>query len=165
MKPRNITVAMAFSALIALPACSNLLGHGSSASNSGATRTAAATTSPAVSNDMVRQVQSRLQHDGYYKTGSVDGIWGSGTESAVMAFQRDHNLSASGQLDAPTLQAMNVIGTNAANNDVNAPNYNANAANTAGTPNYNANRSDVTPPPANWDTRPPGTPAPNNTGR
>jgi peptidoglycan hydrolase-like protein with peptidoglycan-binding domain len=128
------------------------MGHGSSASNSGATRTAAATTAPAVSNDMVRQVQSRLQHDGYYKTGNVDGIWGSGTESAVMAFQRDHNISASGRLDAPTLQAMNIVGAN-------APNA------TTDVPPDTTTRSDVTPPPANWDTRPPGTTTPYNAGR
>jgi len=35
---------------------------------------------------------------------------GAGTESAVQAFQRDHNLGASGKLDMPTLQALNLAG-------------------------------------------------------
>lgn len=61
-----------------------------------------------VASDMVRQVQDRLQRDGYYKAGLVDGIWGSGTMTAVQTFQRDHSLNPTGQLDMPTLQALNV---------------------------------------------------------
>ena len=59
---------------------------------------------------MVKQVQSKLRDDGYYKQGAVDGVWGSGTEYAVRSFQHDHNLSSNGQLDVPTLQALNVSG-------------------------------------------------------
>jgi len=69
---------------------------------------APAPASTAVTQDTIRQVQSSLQRDGYYKQGNVDGVWGVGTENAVQAFQRDHSLTASGQLDVPTLQAMNL---------------------------------------------------------
>jgi peptidoglycan hydrolase-like protein with peptidoglycan-binding domain len=84
----------------ALPACSNMMGGNS-------TRTASAQPQP-LANEMVRQVQAKLQQDGYYKQGAVDGLWGSGTEMAVQNFQRDHNLPVTGKLSLPTLQALNV---------------------------------------------------------
>jgi peptidoglycan hydrolase-like protein with peptidoglycan-binding domain len=60
---------------------------------------------------MVRQVQDRLQRDGYYRQGPLDGFWGSGTIDAVAQFQRDHRLNASGRLDVPTLEALEVTPT------------------------------------------------------
>ncbi|MEA2737391.1 MAG: hypothetical protein QOH05_698 [Acetobacteraceae bacterium] len=72
---------------------------------------------PVVAPEVVKQVQSKLRDSGYYKQGVVDGIWGSGTESAIRSFQRDHNLDVSGQLDVSTLQALkDVSGAMAANN-------------------------------------------------
>ena len=65
---------------------------------------------PVVAPDMVKQVQAKLRDDGYYKQGTVDGVWGSGTEMAVRSYQRDHNLGSSGQLDVPTIQALNLAG-------------------------------------------------------
>ncbi len=91
--------------LVGLGACSNMMGG-----SAPAPRPIAAATQPTVSPDLVRQVQSKLHDDGYYKQGPVDGVWGAGTESAVRSFQRDHNLGSSGQLDVPTLQAMNLSG-------------------------------------------------------
>jgi peptidoglycan hydrolase-like protein with peptidoglycan-binding domain len=97
---------------------------------------------------MVKQVQGRLQQDGYYKLGNVDGVWGVGTMNAVQAFQRDHNLSATGKLDVPTLQALNVAAP--VNNpnpgtapvDPSAPNdtntYNTSPGSTGTAPNITA---------------------------
>jgi peptidoglycan hydrolase-like protein with peptidoglycan-binding domain len=90
--------------LAVLGACSNMMG------NSSGSRPAAMAAQPTVAPDMVRQVQSKLRDDGYYKQGTVDGVWGSGTENAVRTFQHDHNLTSSGQLDVPTLQALNLAG-------------------------------------------------------
>jgi N-acetylmuramoyl-L-alanine amidase len=89
----------------------------------------AAAAQPTVAPDMVRQVQSKLRDDGYYKQGAIDGVWGSGTQASVQTFQRDHNLPANGQLDMPTLQALNVTSsttTNSTNNNPppSQPNYN-----------------------------------------
>ena len=103
MKMMRSTVALGL--LIGLGACSNMMGGSGSAP-----RATAAATQPTVAPDMVRQVQSKLRDDGYYKLGNVDGVWGSGTEAAVRSFQRDHSLVSSGQLDVPTLQAMNLPG-------------------------------------------------------
>lgn len=53
----------------------------------------------------VRQVQQRLKNWGYY-TGSVDGIYGSGTESAVRRFQTKNGLTSDGICGVRTLSAM-----------------------------------------------------------
>ena len=43
----------------------------------------------------VRQIQQRLKDWDYYK-GSVDGIYGTKTRSAVIKFQKNHNITADG---------------------------------------------------------------------
>lgn len=53
----------------------------------------------------VRQIQTRLKQWGYYK-GSVDGVYGSGTRSAVIAFQRKNGLNADGVAGPATLAAI-----------------------------------------------------------
>ena len=53
----------------------------------------------------VRQIQTRLKQWGYYK-GSVDGVYGSGTRSAVVAFQRKNGLTADGVAGPATLAAI-----------------------------------------------------------
>ena len=102
---KQMRLGIAVGLVVALGACSNMMGGGSNASS----RTTMAVP-PTVAPDMVRQVQAKLRDGGYYKQGSVDGVWGSGTEAAVRSFQQDHNMSASGQLDVPTLQALNLAG-------------------------------------------------------
>jgi peptidoglycan hydrolase-like protein with peptidoglycan-binding domain len=97
--------------LAGLGACSNMMGGGSQAPRS------AAMAQPTVAPDMVKQVQSKLHDDGYYRQGPVDGVWGSGTEAAVRSFQHDHNLGSSGQLDVPTLEALNIAGRPAGTNN------------------------------------------------
>ena len=88
--------------LASLGACSNMMG------SSNSTPKPVVMAQPTVAPDMVRQVQSKLHDNGYYKQGAVDGVWGTGTETAVRSFQKDHNLGSSGQLDVPTLEALNV---------------------------------------------------------
>jgi peptidoglycan hydrolase-like protein with peptidoglycan-binding domain len=129
--------------LAGLGACSNMMGGGS-----GATRPVA-TAQPTVAPDMVRQVQSKLRDDGYYKQGPVDGVWGSGTETAVRSFQHDHNLGSSGQLDVPTLKALNVAGIAQASNNT-APVQPMNAS-----PNSPPTDTNANPPPADDTTNPP----------
>ena len=103
----NVPTLVAFGALAALPACSNMMGGGHS---SQASSQPAASTSPALAPDTIKQVQERLRDDGYYKQGPVDGLWGDGTQTAVRNFQRDHSLSTTGRLDVATLEALNILG-------------------------------------------------------
>ena len=54
---------------------------------------------------MVIQIQTKLKSWGYY-TGSVDGVYGSGTERAVRAFQQKNGLTVDGKAGTQTLAAM-----------------------------------------------------------
>lgn len=55
----------------------------------------------------VRTIQTKLKNWGYY-TGSVDGIFGSGTKKAVMYFQRKNGLPADGIVGKKTAAAMGI---------------------------------------------------------
>lgn len=55
----------------------------------------------------VRQIQQALKNLGYYG-GSVDGIFGSGTEAAVKSFQRNNGLAADGIAGPQTLRALGI---------------------------------------------------------
>lgn len=52
--------------------------------------------------DEVKKVQNKLKELGYYK-GSVDGIYGSNTQAAVKAFQRNCGITADGVAGPKTL--------------------------------------------------------------
>lgn len=54
---------------------------------------------------VVTQLQTKLKSWGYY-TGTVDGIYGSGTERAVRAFQQKNGLTVDGKAGDQTLAAM-----------------------------------------------------------
>lgn len=54
---------------------------------------------------VVTQIQTKLKSWGYY-TGSVDGVYGSGTERAVRAFQQKNGLAVDGKAGTQTLAAM-----------------------------------------------------------
>ena len=51
----------------------------------------------------VRNIQSRLKSWGYY-SGSVDGIYGTATKNAVIAFQKKHGLTPDGIAGPKTLE-------------------------------------------------------------
>ena len=55
----------------------------------------------------VRQIQTKLKRWGYYN-GSVDGIYGSKTLSAVKAFQKKNGLTVDGIAGTKTLNAMGI---------------------------------------------------------
>lgn len=56
---------------------------------------------------VVRQIQTKLSAWGYY-SGSVDGVYGSATESAVKSFQAKNGLDADGVAGAKTLKALGI---------------------------------------------------------
>ena len=56
--------------------------------------------------EQVRQVQQKLNDMGYH-AGSVDGVFGPRTESALRQFQQARNLDATGHIDSNTLAALN----------------------------------------------------------
>lgn len=56
----------------------------------------------------VRSIQQVLKDKGYY-TGNIDGIFGTATKNAVIAFQRDNGLKVDGIAGKETLVALNII--------------------------------------------------------
>jgi peptidoglycan hydrolase-like protein with peptidoglycan-binding domain len=118
MNVRNIAALLALSAL---PACSMFGGGGSRQASNTAPASSQSyayqqpqqqsyssySQSPELSQDTIRQVQTKLQQDGMYR-GRVDGVWGPQTQTAVRQFQQQNNLNASGSLDQDTLSALNV---------------------------------------------------------
>ncbi len=77
--------------------------------------------------DEVKQIQTKLKNWGYY-SGSVDGIYGSGTLSAVKSFQRKNGLTVDGIAGTKTLQAMGIFSSSSSssssNNTSNSSNLN-----------------------------------------
>ncbi len=70
---------------------------------------------------IVSQIQTKLKNWGYY-FGSVDGVFGSRTEAAVISFQRKNGLTADGIAGDKTLAAMGISSSSGAttqSNDVN----------------------------------------------
>lgn len=66
----------------------------------------------------VSQVQTILKNQGFYN-GAIDGKFGSATEAAVKAFQRDRGLTPDGKVGTLTLKALGLSssgGTSAADN-------------------------------------------------
>ncbi len=106
IKFRNVAALLALSSVAALPACS-MFGENNSSQQS----SASVSRSPAVSQAMVQQVQTRLQQAGTY-SGRIDGLWGPETQAAVRSYQQQNNLNATGQLDSDTLASLNLGGTN-----------------------------------------------------
>ena len=101
----NFTALLALSSIAALPACS-MFGGGNSSHAS-----YVSPHSPAMSQNTIAQVQTRLAQAGDY-SGAIDGLWGPATEAGVRSYQMQHNLNATGQLDGDTLAALNLGGNN-----------------------------------------------------
>lgn len=60
----------------------------------------------------VRQIQTALKRQGYY-SGSVDGIYGSATQTAVRKFQAARGLTVDGICGSATLSALGIGGSSA----------------------------------------------------
>jgi hypothetical protein len=61
----------------------------------------------AVSQGFVAHLQRRLQQEGVYN-GNIDGMWGPNTQTALQQFQQQHNMRPTGQINMPTLEALNM---------------------------------------------------------
>ena len=63
------------------------------------------------SGDEVVKIQQKLSELGYYN-GTIDGRFGTNTKKAVIAFQKDNNLSADGIVGDKTLTALGISSSN-----------------------------------------------------
>ena len=62
----------------------------------------------AISDDTVFKVQQRLHELGFYVRDNIDGQWGPATSTALKNFQRSKGMNPSGQIDMPTLAALDL---------------------------------------------------------
>ena len=69
--------------------------------------TAAALSKMGSRSDEVKKIQEALKNKGYY-TYNTDGIFGTRTKNAVIAFQRDNGLDADGIAGEKTLKALGI---------------------------------------------------------
>jgi hypothetical protein len=60
---------------------------------------------PSVEDEQARSFQGLLKDLNYY-SGTLDGLYGRGTETAVASFQRDQGLTPTGVVDAETIKKM-----------------------------------------------------------
>ncbi|CAO3435135.1 peptidoglycan-binding domain-containing protein [Azospirillum endophyticum] len=63
-----------------------------------------------LSHEQVREIQQALNDRNDGRDIAVDGVWGAGTRSALMKFQRDNGLRATGRADQRTMAALNLSG-------------------------------------------------------
>jgi peptidoglycan hydrolase-like protein with peptidoglycan-binding domain len=59
--------------------------------------------------EMVRRAQGALKEQGYYE-GEADGVMNSRTSSSLRAYQREHNLQETGDLDPQTARSLGIMG-------------------------------------------------------
>jgi peptidoglycan hydrolase-like protein with peptidoglycan-binding domain len=74
-------------------------------------RSAASEPAPPLSSpEMVRRAQTALRDQGYYE-GDADGQMNSRTSSALRAYQREHRLQETGDLDPQTAKSLGITGS------------------------------------------------------
>ena len=71
----------------------------------------------------VKTIQSKLKDWGYY-TGSIDGVFGSGTKSALVSFQKNNGLTADGIVGSKTLKALGLSTSGASSSGQNSTSSN-----------------------------------------
>src|SRR5215471_12919007 len=76
----------------------------------GADRSDSASADPPLSSlEMVRRAQLALKDQGYYE-GEADGVMNARTSGALRAYQKEHNLQVTGDLDPPTAGRLGIVG-------------------------------------------------------
>lgn len=91
----------------------------------------------------VRGAQQQLQSSGYYK-GSIDGMNGPMTRSAIRQYQKDNGLSTNGRLDNATCNKLGLTGTGEANRTTTEPQTQNNSSNSAARNNGKQNNGNGT---------------------
>ncbi|WP_395454604.1 peptidoglycan-binding protein [Azospirillum melinis] len=108
---------------------------GSSTRRSSANHSGSMASSTRLSHDQVRELQQALNDRNDGRDIAVDGVWGAGTRSALMKFQRDNGLRVTGRADQQTMSALNMGSTGQATSGSTTGNTTGNTTGTTGTMN------------------------------
>lgn len=100
-----VTCALALTAATAVSVTSRMRSNAEDAAYAAEYTVEAAVLKSGSKGNEVKEVQRRLKLWGYYK-GSVDGVFGAGTRSAVIAFQKKNGLTADGVVGKATYKAL-----------------------------------------------------------
>ena len=100
-----VTCALALTAATAVSVTSQMRSNAEDAAYAAEYTAEAAVLKSGSKGNEVKEVQRRLKLWGYYK-GSVDGVFGAGTRSAVIAFQKKNGLTADGVVGKSTYKAL-----------------------------------------------------------
>lgn len=99
--------------------------------------------SSGMSHEQVRELQQALNDRNDGRDIAVDGIWGANTRSALMKFQRDNGLRATGRADERTMAALNLndngMGTSGSTRNGNTMNNSGNSSSMGNTGNSQGN--------------------------
>lgn len=99
------------------------MGIASTSSSSGSNKVSSIPIKYGARGNDVKTVQTKLKNWGYYN-GTVDGVFGSGTKSAVTAFQKKNGLSADGIVGSQTLKALGLSTSGASSSGQNSTSSN-----------------------------------------
>ncbi len=80
-----------------------------------------AVSKPGSRGEEVKKIQTKLKNWGYY-SGSVDGVYGWQTESAVRSFQKKNGLTVDGIAGTKTLNAMGISSSASSSGQTASPN-------------------------------------------
>ncbi|BAI73959.1 hypothetical protein AZL_a04280 (plasmid) [Azospirillum sp. B510] len=81
---------------------------GGSSTNRSSAHRSGGTAAATLSHEQVREIQQALNDRTDGRDIAVDGVWGAGTRRALMRFQRDNGLRATGRADQQTMAALNL---------------------------------------------------------
>ncbi|PWC91725.1 peptidoglycan-binding domain-containing protein [Azospirillum sp. TSO5] len=116
---------------------------GSSTHRSSTHRSGTMASSSHLSHEQVREIQQALNDRNDGRDITVDGVWGANTRSALMKFQRDNGLRATGRADQQTMSALNLSGNTTGTSGSTSGTSNTNNMGNTGTPRGNAMPSDT----------------------
>lgn len=99
------------------------MGISSTSTSSGSNKVSSIPIKYGARGNDVKTIQTKLKNWGYY-TGSVDGIFGSGTKQAVTSFQKKNGLTADGIVGSQTLKALGLSTSGASSSGQNSTSSN-----------------------------------------
>ena len=105
MRFRDAALALAIAGFVVAPASAQAAG--ADKAQPAKEQEPAGTVERTLSPEMVKQIQKKLNDEGY-SAGDVDGVFGAETREALKDFQQKKGLKATGYVDKQTMAALGI---------------------------------------------------------